>query len=547
MHRTTARNALAAGAALALALAAAPAGADFGPRPPKPSDLDVWITGNPEDAVVDLSNGPALLLMGGGGEVTKSFRDRAFPILPGGDIVVLRTSGSDGYNNYFYNNITTGPNRPNSVETMRVDSRAKANSAYVAWVLDTAEMIWMAGGDQSTYTANWRGTEVERAIRDAWDRGAVIGGTSAGMAVASEFIYDPAGVGSLTSAQALANPFHPNLKISDRLFDSPWMDGAITDTHFRNRDRMARSLAMMANLRETGRADVIRGVALSEQSAVFIDRNGIGTVDLGNNADALYILMETEDTERTQVVPNLPLIYGPVARYRLVDGQTFDFNTWTTSVQPLMLTVDGSNSTTPWNYPDPYGPPNQTPIEPPPPVDGDQLFFEDFEGSQTLQQRGFTVINVQSGTNTWELFASQGKPGQAADINRNTNAPKNDWLITPPIPMEGGVEHAVEFWYRGGSTANWFEDFDVYFGTGTTANAYLANGTLLASFDGINSSNAPATASLPFTPPTTRQDWRIAFHSRSATNQAYTQIDDLAVLRVGDPPVPAGWMIFESN
>ena len=502
-------------------LLGAPALADLGPRPAKPADLTVYITGNANDAVVSTANGPALLLMGGGGEVTKAFANRAFPLIPGGDIVVLRTSGSDGYQDYFYSGVTTGPNRPDSVETMLVNSRAKANSDYAEWVLAGAEMIWMAGGDQSTYTGNWRGTKVEQGLRDAWARGAIIGGTSAGMAVAGEFIYDPDGVSSLTSAQALGNPYHPNLLISARLFDCEWMDGVITDTHFRNRDRMGRSLAMMAHLREEGRAGVIRGIALSEQSSLFIGSNGIGTVDI-TNGDALYVMMEDASTVRTQVNPGQPLIYGNVKRHRLVDGQTFDFNTWTTSVPAMTLSVDGAASV-PFTPADPYGEPD--PEGPP----ANAILYEPFEGSQTLVQRGFTVLNVQAGTNTWTLSTSVGKAGQAASINFDDDAPKDDWLLTPPMALEGGVEHAVEFWYRGGTSSNYFEDFDVYFGRGTTAASYTGSGTLLASFEGINGSNAPATASLLFTPPESRTDWRVAFHSRSATDQARAQVDDLVI------------------
>lgn len=44
-------------------------------------------------------------------------------------------------------------------------------------------MIWIAGGDQSDYYKNWRGTALEQALIRLRTRNVPIGGTSAGMMV----------------------------------------------------------------------------------------------------------------------------------------------------------------------------------------------------------------------------------------------------------------------------------------------------------------------------------------------------------------------------
>lgn len=342
--------------ALILALTPAMAAAQVaGPRPTKPGNLTVFLTGDQADAVVDLSQGPGALLMGGSTEVTKAFRDRIFPRMPGGDIVVLRTNNSSAYNDYFYSQITTGPNRPNSVETMVVNTRAKANSDYVEWVLATAEFIWMAGGDQSQYTDNWRGTKVEAQLRAAWQRGAFIGGTSAGMAVTSSFIYDPGSASSLTTASAAADPYNASMRITGDLIGINWLANSITDTHFKERDRMGRLMGMMAYLRQEGRADgALRAVAASEQCGIFIDRNGMGFVDTNTGRDAVYILEETPETARVQVAAGQPLVYTGVRRYRLPDGATFNFATGVASVPALTLSIDGRNSGDVYTPADPY-------------------------------------------------------------------------------------------------------------------------------------------------------------------------------------------------
>ena len=69
-----------------------------------------------------------------------------------------------------------------------------------------AEAMFIAGGDQSNYARYWKDTPVEDAINFVAAKPAPIGGTSAGMAVLSEFVYSAEGEESLTSPVALADP-----------------------------------------------------------------------------------------------------------------------------------------------------------------------------------------------------------------------------------------------------------------------------------------------------------------------------------------------------
>ena len=61
---------------------------------------------------------------------------------------------------------------------------------------------------------------------------------------------------AVTSAEALANPYHPYVMLSTGFLRFPILDGTITDSHFRERDRMGRTLAFMARLRQDGIARV---------------------------------------------------------------------------------------------------------------------------------------------------------------------------------------------------------------------------------------------------------------------------------------------------
>lgn len=321
-------------------------------KPVKPVKPRVWLTGNAADSGREPVGGPALLLMGGSTEVDAGFSQRAYPIANGGDIVILRTSGRDGYNDYLYN-LVTGPLKPDSVETMLVDTRDKANSDYVDNAIRTAELIFIAGGDQATYVNAWQGTRVEDALHFAHARGAVIGGTSAGLAVMGEFVYDPDGIAGITSAEALADPYDPFMMLSTDFLRFPIMDGIITDSHFHARDRMGRTLAFMARLRQDGRAPQITALAIDEQTSLFIDRDGVGVVD-NNGSGAVYVVSERADTQRAQVSPGLPLIYRNLQRIRVDAGRFYDFVTRQHNGIDSTISVDGGNAAAPFTPTDPY-------------------------------------------------------------------------------------------------------------------------------------------------------------------------------------------------
>lgn len=337
-------------ALIAALLPAASATAQSNPYS-KPRGMTTYMTGNAANSARTAVGGPAVLLMGGGLEVDNAFKNRAYPIINGGDIVVLRTGKSSGYNSYLYN-LTTGTTKPDSVETLVIDTVAKANSDYVKWAIENAEMVWMAGGDQSQYINVWQDTNVELAIRTAYDRGAVIGGTSAGSHVCGDFIYDPDGVSAVTGTEAIANPYRSSMIISPFMVDMPLMYDIITDTHFQQRSRMGRTMAFMARLRQDNRTDVIRAIACNEKAAIFIDKNRIGTVDV-DGTNYVYVLNETASTVRTQVTSGQPLIYQNVRRTRLTTGQTYNFNTDATTGTVVTLSVNGSSST-PFTPANPY-------------------------------------------------------------------------------------------------------------------------------------------------------------------------------------------------
>jgi cyanophycinase len=268
--------------------------------------------------------------MGGGTDVDAAFawqRDR----IGGGDVVVLRASGADGYNGYLHDEI----GGVDSVETLLVDSAALAAEPYVTWSLDHAEAIFLAGGDQSVYLAAWGDSPVAAALTAAWQRGAVVGGTSAGCAVLGEIVFS-AEQGTVYSDEALADPYGPYMTLTRDFVEIPLLAGVVTDTHFAARDRMGRLLAFAARATADGWATTPIGVGVDEETALVVGDDGVATV-LGSGS--VYVIAPSRPP--AACAPGVPLAWADVDLHELVDGDTIVLPAGTTTVAPRPLSAAG--------------------------------------------------------------------------------------------------------------------------------------------------------------------------------------------------------------
>src|SRR6185436_2637574 len=277
-----------------------------------------FIVGNPADAQPSQTLSPGLVLMGGGTDVDAAFQwmcQRA----GGGDFVVIRTTGTDAYNPYIQQLCP----QMDSVETIIITSVSGANSAYVSTQIQNAEALWIAGGDQSTYVALWRGTAVEAGVNHLLNsKLAPVGGTSAGLAVLSQFIYTGA-LGSVTSSQALANPFHRYVTLDRDLFQSALGTNKLYDSHFVTRDRMGRSLTFLARIVNNGWAAQPRGIGIDEETAILVTPTGAATmVGVG----AAYFLQAPGPAQ--VLADRTPLTYLNISVYKVPQGGTFNLSTW---------------------------------------------------------------------------------------------------------------------------------------------------------------------------------------------------------------------------
>lgn len=294
-----------------------------------------YFTGSNED-VQTITNG-GLVLMGGATEDDEAmmwFLEKA----NGGDVLVIRASGSDGYNDYLYTELGIPVN---SVETIVMHSAEAGNNAYVVEQIMNAEALWIAGGNQWTYVSEWRGQGVGDAINFLLtQKKAVVGGTSAGMAVLGGS-YFTAENGTVDSETALNNPYHEKVTLGHGDFlQAPFLSNVVTDQHYDDPDRRGRHITFMARM-EADLGQPAFGIACDEYTAVCIEPDGTAKSfgDYPDYDEHVYFLQSNCLFGPPEVVESgVPLewnqqnqavkVYKMEAAY---NGQnTFNLNDWAT-------------------------------------------------------------------------------------------------------------------------------------------------------------------------------------------------------------------------
>ena len=264
-----------------------------------------------------------IAMMGGGTDLDEAFRWLCNKG-NGGDFLILRATGDDDYNSY-----VNGLCKANSVATLIIPNREAAEDPAVAEIIRKAEVVFVAGGDQSNYVRGWKDTPVEAAINEGIAAGKPIGGTSAGLAVQGEFVYgcmkDKPNDKDLASTDVLPDPYFDRITLVRDFLKIPHLENLITDSHFARRDRMGRTLGFLARIEKDGWSASPREVAIDEKSAVLVEGNGTATV-VGTGKGA-YFLHPTKAPEVCE--KGVPLTFQAIDVYRVKAGGHFDLTSWT--------------------------------------------------------------------------------------------------------------------------------------------------------------------------------------------------------------------------
>ena len=252
-----------------------------------------------------------LVLMGGGREedvAARLFVEASFA----GDIVILRASGSlTSYPEYFIGSLASLT--PATVVTVRTSNPEAGADPAVLCRVGRAEAVWLAGGDQWNYLGRWPAA-LHDSLAAVAQRDRAMGGTSAGAVSLGEGAFD-ARYGTVTSAEALADPMRSEVSISSPAFAQPELAGVLVDSHFMERSREGRLLAFLARfLADRGEGPVV-GVGLDEGVALTLEFGEYHVTSRESGAAWLYEVMGP-----AELAPGKPLTLAGIRRVRLEGG-----------------------------------------------------------------------------------------------------------------------------------------------------------------------------------------------------------------------------------
>ena len=179
----------------------------------------------------------------------------------GGRIVGFTTASSDPMGSALAWRNDLNVAGASNVEIPTVANRNAAQDRSIAKLVEGADGIFLGGGDQVHLVATIAGSRVGNAIRDAYRRGAIVCGTSAGAAALTETI--------LAGGEVDETGKHSDMHIGPGLGLLGFR--AMIDTHFAQRRRLHRLFVAIA-----ANPDLM-GLGIDEDTA-FVVQGHLGEV-----------------------------------------------------------------------------------------------------------------------------------------------------------------------------------------------------------------------------------------------------------------------------
>lgn len=279
----------------------------------------------------------SILMVGGGGENYGAWSDEPYGWFVekagyGKIINIDVDEASDWYPTYF---VSLGANITSY--NLQIATVSEANSFIIYQELLSADGIFIEGGDQWDYISTWKNTYVQSAIQSVYENGGAIGGTSAGLAVLGEVVFDGEH-GSLTSDQAAYNPYHYRVSMTDDFLDI--LPGVFTDSHFNDRGRLTRLTVMLARRNQDNDENLL-GIGVEYKTAFCVDENMIGTV-----YGEMVTIIHQSDSSEIQCIANEPPRFTNIVFNQLLDGDQYDLSSrefvgagsWTEPFEPEIIT-----------------------------------------------------------------------------------------------------------------------------------------------------------------------------------------------------------------
>jgi len=213
------------------------------------------------------------------------------------------------------------------VTSLCLFNRSASYDKFILSVVQNADAIWMAGGDQWTYYSFWKDTPLGEILNFLINaRRIPIGGTSAGMESSGQFVntaeFDTNT--DLTSEQALSNPYNQLVSIGTDFLSIFWMQSVLTDAHFYQRDRMGRLLTFMARILEDVFSNMAYGIACDEGTALLIEADGSVSITAWNSNSSAYIMRANSFPKICE--PGYPLSISNISVFKISGNESYAFN-----------------------------------------------------------------------------------------------------------------------------------------------------------------------------------------------------------------------------
>jgi cyanophycinase len=248
-----------------------------------------------------------LILVGGGEKPPEAMRK--FVELAGGPqalIIAIPTASSEPDTGAYYVKLFKEQYGCSNVAALEIKSKADAMRADYTELAGRAAGIFFGGGDQIRITNALLGTPVGAAIADAFARGAVIGGTSAGTACQSDPMIT--GEGDFKVIRANSVELWKGLG---------FFRGVVVDQHFIARQRSNRLVSVILE-----HPDLL-GVGVDEDTAVWVRPDD--TFQVIGSSCVMVLDAKGVEVTRRMVETGLDLLGVHGMRVHiLLPGESFD-------------------------------------------------------------------------------------------------------------------------------------------------------------------------------------------------------------------------------
>lgn len=185
------------------------------------------------------------------------------------------------------------------------ETRAEADRPDAGDLLEQATGVFVSGGNQLKLGQLLVGTRTGQALVDAYQRGAVVAGTSAGASILSQFMIS-------MGEEGLA----PRQRASQLTLGLGLVEGVVIDQHFEQRTRYGRLLATVAT------SPSLLGLGIDEDTAAEVEDERTMTV-VGSGSvfvvDARGAVTDAHEARR-----DAPLMVSGAVVHTLPAGSTFD-------------------------------------------------------------------------------------------------------------------------------------------------------------------------------------------------------------------------------